>query len=235
MLVASILRVFYYPGARYDRALLIQSFVMIVMQLVLLKVSLDHRPPHSSRGGEAAMPFAGSRDGDSGRSRPYNFWQWKSPKPYWQFLLSLFIILTGFELLFAPRPSLYASYSAFIGYLGLGIEATLPIPQVLKNSRMRSCKGFRFSVLASWIAGDIMKMFWFFSATNPIPWSFKLCGLFQMGCDFFLGFQYWVYGDGSKVASKDSPHVEMRSLVHDSSDARLRSSSGKRVPDERLD
>ena len=42
----------------------------------------------------------------------------------------------------------------------------------------------------------MMKMFWFFTATSEIPWTFKLCGIFQMCCDLFLGGQYFVYGDG---------------------------------------
>ena len=41
-----------------------------------------------------------------------------------------------------------------------------------------------------------MKMFWFFTATTEIPWAFKLCGIFQMCCDSFLGVQYVIYGDG---------------------------------------
>jgi solute carrier family 66, member 2 len=77
-------RIFYYPGARFDTALLIQAFIMIGVQLVLLKVALDTRPPPSSKGGEAALPFAaaGAQDGLWGMERPYNFWQWRSPKPY---------------------------------------------------------------------------------------------------------------------------------------------------------
>jgi len=196
MLVASLLRVFYYPGAKFDTALLIQSFIMIVIQLVLLKVALDHRPSPSSKGGEAAIPFAGPRDRDFEIPRPYNFWQWRSHKPYWQFLLYLFIALTALELLISPIPTLYSIYSASLGAIGLSIEATLPLPQILSNYQSRSCKGFRVSVLASWIAGDIMKMFWFFTATSEIPWTFKLCGIFQMCCDLFLGMQYFVYGDG---------------------------------------
>ena len=55
---------------------------MIVMQVVLLKVALDHRPSQS-RGGEASTPFAAHREGgDWGLQRPYNFWQWRSQKPY---------------------------------------------------------------------------------------------------------------------------------------------------------
>lgn len=64
------------------------------------------------------------------------------------------------------------------------------------NARSRSCKGFRVSVLASWLAGDAMKMFWFFTSPTEIPWAFKLCGIFQAGCDAFLGVQYLMYGSG---------------------------------------
>lgn len=81
--IAGADRIFYYPGARFDSALLIQSFLMVIMQLLLLKIALDHRPGPASKGGEAAVPFAGaSKDGFWERRRPYSFWQWRSPKPY---------------------------------------------------------------------------------------------------------------------------------------------------------
>ena len=111
----------------------------------------------------------------------------------------MFIALTAFELVLSPIPSLYSLYATSIGYAGLSIEATLPLPQILSNFRSRSCKGFRISVLVSWIAGDIMKMFWFFNATTEIPWAFKLCGIFQMFCDLFLGLQFWLYGNGDRA------------------------------------
>jgi len=238
--------VFYYPGEQFDVSLLIQAFIMIAIQLVLLKVALDHRPGPSSKGGEMATPFAGAREGELGISRPYNFLQWRSPKPYvfslsltnlrtvtdpganryWQFLLYLFITLTALELLFSPIPTLYSLYSASIGVIGLSIEATLPLPQILSNFRSRSCRGFRVSVIASWIAGDIMKMFWFFKATSEIPWTFKVCGIFQMCCDLFLGGQYFVYGSGEERPMKEH---EMRYNGHASAHAHPHA-HGRRTP-----
>lgn len=38
MLSASILKIFYWPGARYDVALLVQALIMVAVQVVLLKV-----------------------------------------------------------------------------------------------------------------------------------------------------------------------------------------------------
>lgn len=75
-------RIFYYPGARFDTALLIQSVIMICIQLVLLKVALDHRPPPSVKGGEAGMPFSSVQQTIFSAQRPYSFWQWRSSKPY---------------------------------------------------------------------------------------------------------------------------------------------------------
>ncbi|SPQ21818.1 a64cd76c-7e97-4496-9363-a155b4d04773 [Thermothielavioides terrestris] len=207
MLVASLLRIFYYPGAKYDNALLVQSFVMVAMQVVLLKIALDHRPAPYSKGGDAAVPFARANESQ----RPFNFWQWRSPKPYWQFLLSLFAGLLVCEFLLAPIPLVYQSYSSLLGYVGLSVEATLPIPQLLANARSRSCKGFRLSVLASWLVGDAMKMFWFFTSTTSIPWAFKICGMFQAACDALLGVQYLLYGDGETVTkAHQSPIYELQ-------------------------
>jgi hypothetical protein len=55
-------------------------------------------------------------------------------------------------------------------------------------------------VLASWLVGDAMKMFWFFNATTEIPLAFKLCGIFQACCDLYLGWQYLIYGAGETKA-----------------------------------
>ena len=51
---------------------------MVGMQVILLKVALDHRPAPYSKGGDAAVPFARLNESQ----RPFNFWQWRSPKPW---------------------------------------------------------------------------------------------------------------------------------------------------------
>lgn len=112
---------------------------------------------------------------------------------YWQFLGYMLLGLCIMQLVMAPIHSLYPLYSNLIGVIGLSVEATLPLPQMLANAQTKSCKGFRLSVLASWLIGDAMKMFWFFTATSEIPSTFKICGIFQATCDCFLGLQYFMY------------------------------------------
>ena len=196
MLTASILKVFYWPGARYDLALLIQAIIMIQVQVILLRVALDNRPLPRDQGPFKQLETESS-SWHGGWTRPYNFWRWKAQRPYWEFVGGLTLTLLALHTYLCPDTT--TSYTQFIGYSGLAIEAVLPIPQILANARAQSCKGFRVSVLANWLMGDAMKMgFFFLSEPGKVPWAFKMCGIFQAACDLGLGCQYWMYGDGEE-------------------------------------
>lgn len=119
-----------------------------------------------------------------------------------------FIALVACELVLGTMPPIYDAYSNLIGITGLSVEATLPLPQILLNWQSRSSKGIRLSVLASWLGGDAMKMFWFFTAESEIPWAFKICGMFQACCDCFLGVQYLMYGDGVAASTMGAELME---------------------------
>lgn len=185
-------RLFYWLGARYDTALLIQAGLTILVQLVLLKVALDGRP---SPGATMSQPFAGAQ-GTTQMNRPFDFWQWRWQRPYWMFLAYYTAVLFALQIIIGTQPW----FVELQGYVALGIEATLPLPQILSNHRNKSCKGFRLSVLINWLIGDAFKMTFFFLSQSTIPWTFKLCGLFQAGCDAFLGVQYWMFGEGEATA-----------------------------------
>ena len=101
-------------------------------------------------------------------------------------------------------------YINLLGYIGLAIEATLPVPQIISNYRSGSCKGFRLSVLAAWLIGDSMKMSYFFFSQELIPLAFKLCGVFQCMCDVYLGVQYYMFIQASSRAGGASMDQEDR-------------------------
>ena len=182
---------YYWFGAHFSTSLLLQALLMIAVHLLLLHVALTHRPPPSHH-----QPFAHASSSSS--PRPYNFWQWRSPRPYWQFLSYFTATLLVLHLLLT-RTSLFIPYTSLLGYVALAIEATLPLPQLLANYRRRGCKGFRVSVIVNWIIGDTFKMWFFFasgSGEGGVPIAFKICGVFQALCDLGLGAQFWVWGDG---------------------------------------
>src|SRR6266516_4557455 len=120
---------------------------------------------------------------------------------YYQFLVYLTSALFAIHVLL-PFISRSPTYISRLGYACLAVEASLPLPQILKNYVARSCKGFRPSVIANWLAGDAMKMSYFFLSSHVIPWPFRLCGIFQACCDCYLGYQFYLYG-ASPAASRE--------------------------------
>ena len=82
------------------------------------------------------------------------------PCRYWEYLLGLALSLLVVHTLI--RPTAASLYTNIIGYVGLAIEAVLPLPQIFSNHRAHSCKGFRLSVLVNWLIGDGMKMGYLF-------------------------------------------------------------------------
>lgn len=167
---------------------------MIVVQVVLLHIALINRPPFGAQH-SLNRPFAeASAGGDGYVTRPYNFWQWRHRKPYWNSILAYSGVLLALQSLVGSSQT----YINLQGYVALSVEATLPIPQILENERLKSCKGFRLSVLVNWLVGDAFKMTYFFLSEGEVPWAFKLCGLFQAACDCYLGVQYWMYGEGDR-------------------------------------
>lgn len=119
---------------------------------------------------------------------------------YWMFL-AYFIAALSFIQICLPPIAQSEFYINCLGYIGLAVEATLPLPQIIANHQSRSCKGFRLSVVAAWILGDLMKLSYFFCSQEVIPWAFRLCALFQCVCDLYLGVQFWMYSKASFSAA----------------------------------
>jgi hypothetical protein len=206
--------VFYWFGVHFDSALLIQSLIMIVMHVALLHAALTYR---AASVGIAPPPFHEHHDPSDPSSlttsttskafdlsdipRPYNFWRWRTSTPFWRFLGYWSAGLISLQLLFGQFPF----FPHLLGTLALTIEALLPVPQLLANQTRRSCHGFRLSVLANWLVGDAFKMVFFLAkGADEVPWAFKLCGMFQAGCDIGLGLQFYFYGDGTRpVGERD--------------------------------
>ncbi|KAF2742075.1 hypothetical protein M011DRAFT_453891 [Sporormia fimetaria CBS 119925] len=191
MLVSSVLKVYYWFGAHFSRSLLVQALLMILVHITLLHIALTHRPPTTAH----HHPFAHTT---GPAPRPFDFWQWRSTRPYWSFLSYFTLSLLVLHILFF-RTNFFTPYTNLLGYIALAIEATLPIPQLLANYRRRGCKGFRLSVVINWIIGDTFKMWFFFasgSGEGGVPVAFKICGVFQALCDAGLGVQFWMWGDG---------------------------------------
>ncbi|GAA5997761.1 Any1p [Rhodotorula paludigena] len=173
LILANLTRCFYWLGEHFQLVLLIQSLLMIMAQYGLLYVCLLYRP---------AEWFA------SRPRRLANFWQWPHFGAYLEFTAIFIVIHSALFLLLHS----WDFYVQLLGFIALGVEATLPIPQLIANYEAKSTAGFRMSVLAAWAFGDTFKLLYYlFTPDNGL--QFKLCGAFQLTVDILLCLQTFLY------------------------------------------
>ncbi|KAL7421231.1 hypothetical protein Q5752_004116 [Cryptotrichosporon argae] len=217
VIVANIVRIFFWLGERFETPLLVQSILLIVSQLCLLSICLHYAPSARAQytplgpgdvefdadanagrpghAGGAPLP-TGPSDGAGGmgalwrhgKSRPFGLWEWDGLGAYLEFLAGLIVVLGVLQVILGR----WAWYINALGFVALSIESTLPIPQFIANYRRKSCHGFRSSTLAGWLFGDVFKTAYYFVRHNPLP--FKLTGLVTIGWDIAVLVQRIVYG-----------------------------------------
>ncbi|KAJ7453942.1 hypothetical protein B0H11DRAFT_264913 [Mycena galericulata] len=176
LLIANITRCFFWLGDNFELPLLFQSIFMILAQLALLYICILYRPRISP-------------ENLGGSSRPFSFWQWSTYTQHIEFLAGL-ILLQAILFLVLHR---FKTYVTILGFVALGLESTLPIPQLISNYKQRSLYGFRMSTLIGWAGGDGFKTAYFFWQGSPI--QFKACAIFQLSIDFAIVIQRLIYGN----------------------------------------
>lgn len=219
MLTAASLRIAYYFIIPYEQALLRQSFVMILIQLVLLKVSLMYRPKNYDcgllvQGGPIKEDLKAVWDSwavkqDVGiavtlreafvvffvhfvRFFDPGFKRWKH---FWQWNSESHywtFLLKMWAVIGALTPLLgqFEKFGGILGTVGLFIESLLPLPQILLLNNFKSVEGFKLILLVSWLSGDCLKISYLMYGAKNISGIFLFFALFQMALDFYIAFQY---------------------------------------------
>jgi len=182
LLIANITRCFFWLGNHFEIALLVQSVLMILAQLALLYICILYRPRISPE-------TLGSS------SRLLSFWQWPTYAQYIEFLAGLILCHAILFLIFG-RSEIFV---AILGFVALGLESTLPIPQLISNYRQRSLYGFRMSTLIGWVGGDSFKTVYFFLQHTPL--QFQVCAVFQLSIDLVIIGQRIIYGNAAPISA----------------------------------
>ncbi|EKG05329.1 hypothetical protein TCSYLVIO_003598 [Trypanosoma cruzi] len=95
-------------------------------------------------------------------------------------LLTTIVVL----LYYATIGTVWGAAPEVVGYIALGIEALLVLPQILRNHRRQSTEGLTIVLVLTWFLGDIIKVIYFLVDHQPFP--FILCGIFQLSLDLVV-------------------------------------------------
>ncbi|XP_067940930.1 solute carrier family 66 member 2-like isoform X2 [Watersipora subatra] len=194
LIIANILRVFFWFGKRFEAPLLAQSILMIAAMLAMVEVCVRVKnkseiiqgKQHSLRG----LPVAGSSHSFYHCLVDLDwtyFWRWTDFLSYVEFVLLVSAILSLTTYIFIDNDV----YVESVGFLAVFIEAMLGTPQLHKNYTNKSTKGMSVSMVVMWLSGDTFKTGYFIIRESPM--QFWLCGTLQICVDLLILSQVLYY------------------------------------------
>ncbi|XP_066570084.1 solute carrier family 66 member 2 isoform X1 [Amia ocellicauda] len=178
LLVANILRVFFWIGKQFELTLLLQSLVMIGTMLAMLNLCCTVQT--SNRVSTKQHHFT---DLDI-----RYFWSWSRFEDYLMFCFA-FTVLCAFITFLLLDSALFVES---LGLLSVLTEAMLGIPQLVQNFQNRSTRGMSVKMVLLWTVGDVFKTTYF--VVNESPTQFWLCGATQICIDIAILLQVCYYG-----------------------------------------
>ncbi|XP_077145008.1 solute carrier family 66 member 2-like isoform X1 [Ranitomeya variabilis] len=184
LLIANILRIFFWFGKFFELPLLLQSLLMIGTMLSMLHLCCAVQSV--TRVSTKCHAFT---DFDLG-----HFWKWSRIEDYVQFCLSLTILGAFLTYMLLDVPIFVEG----LGLVALLTEATLGLPQLIQNLRNKSTQGMSVKMVVLWTAGDCFKTSYFIIRSTPA--QFWLCGALQICLDTLILLQVWYYNQ--------QPHIK---------------------------
>ncbi|XP_077596001.1 solute carrier family 66 member 2 [Stigmatopora nigra] len=177
LLIANILRIFFWIGKQFEMTLLLQSVVMIVTMFAMLHLCCNIQNKNRVSTKQHRLS-----DLD-----PHYFWKWNAFEDYLLFCFGLSVLCALLTMLLLDS----TLFVEILGSLAVVFEAMLGLPQLLQNFQNYSTKGMSVKMVLLWMAGDLFKTTYFL--INNSPSQFWVCGSVQIVIDVAILLQVIFY------------------------------------------
>lgn len=173
ILSANILRIFFWFGENFQISLLLQSILMILAQLYLVKIYVEFSEKNIYSKKDSIMK---------------DFWDWDKETNYFLFITTFILFFLGLSFNIGMENKIYVN---FLGSVSSFLEAIMPCAQILKMYQDKSSKNFSHVLILSWVFGDSFKVYYYFITKVPI--QMLLSAIMQVVFDFVIIIQIFYY------------------------------------------
>lgn len=192
LLLANILRIFFWIGKPFSKTLLYQSIVVIISQIYLIHYYLKYREKPK----DVIYPeksFYQHMISWKETLNPYYIWNWYYEIEYYKFIIFLFFICS---IICSFVGISNTKFFEMIGTISVSIETFIEIPQIKENCITKNTKNLSGAMVISWLLGDLFKTT--YNIIYRSPMQMILGGILQNCEDLVLSSQVIMY-------SRDNP------------------------------
>jgi len=192
LIVANTLRILFWFGRHYEYPLLLQSVLMnlAMLELVRLCVTVNDK----SRSERLLAPANQKKESEQHifiDFDPKFFWQWTDFQSYVEAVMT-FLAIGCVTMFFMLKVEPFVET---VGFLAVFTEALLGTPQFYRNYRNKSTFGMSLPMVLMWTSGDVFKTSYFVLRKTPV--QFAVCGCLQIAVDLAILAQVWYYKDNT--------------------------------------
>jgi uncharacterized protein with PQ loop repeat len=190
LLLANILRIFFWMGKRFRLALLIQAVVVIISQIYLIHVYLEFQEDQPFYNKERTITDYLTNWKET--LNPKKIWNWVDEVEYYKFIIFLFFI---FSVICSLAGFKNTKFFEVIGTISVSCETFIEIPQILENYKTKNTQNLSGAMVLMWFLGDLFKTTYNLMYKSPMQ---MIIGGIIMNCeDIVLSSQVLIYGENS--------------------------------------
>ena len=201
LLIANILRIFFWFGKKFALSLLYQAIVVIISQIYLIHVYFkyqDELPKTKEKS------LAESLTNWNETINPMKIWNWGDEIEYYKFIL-LFIFTLSIICSMVGIGN--TNFYEILGTIAVSCEAFIELPQIKENCITKNTKNLSGAMVLMWFIGDLFKTTYNFIYKSPTQ---MVIGGLIMNCeDIILSSQVIIYGDNNFFNKKRPKYVNL--------------------------
>ncbi len=208
LLLANILRIFFWMGKRFTLTLLFQAIVVVISQIYLIHVYLEFQEDQPFYNKERTINDYLTNWKET--LNPKKIWNWVDEVEYYKFIIFLFFI---FSVMCSLAGFKNTKFFEVIGTISVSCETFIEIPQILENYKTKNTQNLSGAMVLMWFLGDLFKTTYNLMYKSPIQ---MIIGGIIMNCeDIVLSSQVLIYSENSilnKIFKKKNKYVNLEDV-----------------------
>ena len=189
LLLANILRVFFWFGKKFELALLYQAIIVIISQIYLIHVYFEYQDELPAKTEKSIKEYIVNW---KETLNPSKIWNWNDEIEYYKFIIFLCFI---FSIMCYVVGFNNTQFYEILGTISVSCETFIELPQIKENCFLKSTKNLSGVMVFMWFIGDIYKTTYNFIYKSPI--QMVIGGIIMNIEDIILSSQVLIYGDNN--------------------------------------